>query len=73
MATSSSQSIKTAAIVDAWYQEPAEMHSAGVLQILQTLHLDEATLIAARNIARTHGKEALMKLIGEEPTKLLIG
>ena len=73
MATSSSQSIKTAAIVDAWYQEPAEMHSAGVLQILQTLHLDEATLIAARNIARTHGKEALMKLIGEEPAKLLIG
>jgi len=73
MATSSSQSIKTAAIVDAWYQEPAEIHSAGVLQILQTLHLDEATLIAARNIARTHGKEALMKLIGEEPAKLLIG
>ena len=73
MAMSSSQTIKTTAIVDAWYQEPAEMHSAGVLQILQTLHLDEATLIAARNIARTHGKEALMKLIGEEPTKLLIG
>lgn len=73
MATSSSHSVKTTAIVDAWYQEPAEMHSAGVLQILQTLHLDEATLIAARNIARTHGKEALMKLIGEEPAKLLIG
>ena len=73
MATSSSQSVKTTTIVDAWYQEPAEMHSAGVLQILQTLHLDEATLIAARNIARTHGKEALMKLIGEEPAKLLIG
>ena len=73
MATSSSHSVKTTAIVDAWYQEPAEMHLAGVLQILQTLHLDEATLIAARNIARTHGKEALMKLIGEEPAKLLIG
>ena len=60
-------------IVDAWFGEPPEIHSAGVLQILQALNLDEATLIAARHIARTHGKEALIKLIGEEPAKLLIG
>ena len=73
MANSSSKSANAITIVDAWYGEPAEIHSAGVLQILQTLNLDEATLIAARNIARTHGKEALIKLIGEEPAKLLIG
>jgi len=60
-------------IVDAWYGEPPEAHAAGVLQILQSLHLDEPTLIAASNIARTHGKEALIKLIGEEAAKLLIG
>jgi len=37
------------------------------------LHLDEATLTAASNIARTHGKESLIKLIGDEPARLLIG
>ncbi len=73
MANSSSKSVKAPNIIDAWYGEPAEMHAAGVLQILQSLNLDEATLIAAKNIARTHGKEALTKLIGEEPAKLLIG
>ncbi len=60
-------------IVDGWYGEPSEDHAVGVLSILKLLHLDEATLIAATNIARTHGKESLMKLIGEEPAKLLIG
>jgi GTP pyrophosphokinase len=58
--------------IDAWYGEPAEAHAAGVLQILQGLNLDEPTLTAASNIARTHGKEALTKLIGEESAKLLI-
>jgi GTP pyrophosphokinase len=60
-------------IVDGWYGEPSESHAFGVLSILKQLHLDEATLTAAENIARTHGKEALIKLIGEEPAKLLIG
>lgn len=60
-------------IIDGWYGEPATSHSTGVLQILQNLHLDEASLTAANNIARTHGREALIKLIGEEPAKLLIG
>jgi len=60
-------------IVDGWYGEPSENHAAGVLSILKLLHLDEATLSAASNIARTHGKEALIKLIGEESAKLLIG
>jgi GTP pyrophosphokinase len=64
---------KLAVFQDAWYGEPAESHALGVSQILQSLNLDEATLIAASNIARTHGKEALIKLIGEEPAKLLIG
>ncbi|MBU3626765.1 bifunctional (p)ppGpp synthetase/guanosine-3',5'-bis(diphosphate) 3'-pyrophosphohydrolase [Polynucleobacter sp. JS-Safj-400b-B2] len=73
MANASPQSEKVALFQDAWYGEPAELHSAGVSQILQTLNLDEATLTAASNIARTHGKEALIKLIGEESAKLLIG
>lgn len=72
MANTSSKLVKATSIIDAWYGEPAEIHAAGVLQILQSLNLDEATLIAAKNIARTHGKEALIKLIGEEPAKLLI-
>ena len=73
MANSSSKSEKASIFTDAWYGEPAQAHAAGVLQILQALNLDEATLTAATNIARTHGKDALIKLIGEEPAKLLIG
>jgi len=73
MANDPSKSEKVAIFQDAWYGEPAELHAAGVLHVLQSLNLDEATLIAANNIARTHGKEALIKLIGEEPAKLLIG
>jgi len=60
-------------IIDGWYGELAESHASGVFQILQMLHLDEATLTAATNIARTHGKDALIKLLGDEPAKLLIG
>ena len=60
-------------IVDGWYGEPSENHAAGVFNILKLLHLDEATLTAANNIARTHGKESLTKLIGDESAKLLIG
>ncbi|ABP34046.1 RelA/SpoT family protein [Polynucleobacter asymbioticus] len=73
MANTPSQSDKTAIFKDAWFGEPAESHAAAVTKILQSLNLDEATLIAASNIARTHGKEALTKLIGDEPAKLLIG
>jgi GTP pyrophosphokinase len=73
MANASSQSDKVALFQDAWYGEPDEQHATGVLKILQSLNLDEATLTAASNIARTHGKEALIKLLGEEPAKLLIG
>ena len=73
MANTSSHSDNTAIFKDAWFGEPAENHAAAVSNILQSLNLDEATLIAAANIARTHGKEALIKLIGEEPAKLLIG
>jgi len=67
------KSEKVALFQDAWYGEPAESHAQGVTQILQSLNLDEVTLVAANNIARTHGKEALIKLIGEESAKLLIG
>ncbi|WP_114638491.1 RelA/SpoT family protein [Polynucleobacter necessarius] len=70
---SDAQLDKPALFADAWYGEPSESHALGVTSILQSLNLDEATLIAASNIARTHGKEALIKLIGEEPAKLLIG
>ena len=69
-AGNASENIK---IVDGWYGEPSDNHAAGVLSILKLLHLDEATLCAASNIARTHAKEALIKLIGDESAKLLIG
>ena len=69
-ASSTSESIK---IIDGWYGEPSENHAAGVLSILKLLHLDEATLTAAHNIARTHSKESLTKLIGDESARLLIG
>ncbi|MFZ4378811.1 MAG: RelA/SpoT family protein [Polynucleobacter sp.] len=69
MANDSSKPI----FLDAWYGEPPEQHAAGSANILQSLNLDEASITAASNIARTHGKEALIKLIGEEPAKLLIG
>ncbi len=72
MANASNKSTN-ALFTDAWYGEPAESHAAGVLQILRTLNLDDATLTAASNIARAHGKDALSKFIGEEPAKLLIG
>ena len=73
MANTPAKSEKVSVFQDAWYGEPAESHSAGVTQILQSLNLDEASLIAANHIARTHGKDALSKLIGEESAKLLIG
>jgi len=58
---------------DAWYGEPSESHAQGVAQILQSLNLDEATILAANHIAKTHTKEALTKLIGDESSRLLIG
>jgi len=72
MANTPTKPEKASLFQDAWYGEPAETHAHGVAQILQSLNLDEATLIAANNIARTHSKEALTKLVGEEPAKLLI-
>jgi len=73
MANTPIQSEKVSVFKDAWYGEPSESHAQGVSQILQSLNLDEATVVAANHIARTHGKEALIKLIGEESAKLLIG
>ncbi|MBU3577450.1 bifunctional (p)ppGpp synthetase/guanosine-3',5'-bis(diphosphate) 3'-pyrophosphohydrolase [Polynucleobacter sp. UK-Kesae-W10] len=67
------QTEKSAVFQDAWFGEPAESHALGVSRILESLNLDEATLVAANHIARTHGKEALTKMIGEESAKLLIG
>ena len=58
---------------DAWYGEPSESHAQGVAQILQSLNLDDATILAANHIAKTHTKEALTKFIGEESARLLIG
>ena len=73
MANVSSNSEKKAIFQDAWYGESVESHAQGVVQILQSLNLDEATLVAANHIARTLSKEALTKLIGEEAAKLLMG
>lgn len=64
---------KPSVFQDAWYGEPSQSHALGAAQILETLNLDESTLVAANHIARIHGKEALVKLIGDEATKLFIG
>jgi GTP pyrophosphokinase len=73
MANTPTKPEKVALFQDAWFGEPGESHAHGVSQILQSLNLDEATLVAASHIAHTAGKEALIKLIGEESAKLLIG
>lgn len=59
--------------VDSWYGEPSGDHAAGVFHILKALHLDEAAIIAAKHIGHTHSREALIKLLGDESAKLLIG
>ncbi len=59
--------------VDGWYGEPVDNHATGVFNFLKVLHLDEATLIAANHIGHTHSRESLIKLLGDEPAKLLIG
>ncbi len=57
MANAPTNSEKSTIFQDAWYGEPAESHAQGVVQILDSLNLDEATLVAANHIARTHGKK----------------
>jgi GTP pyrophosphokinase len=58
---------------DAWFGEPEEAHSHAVSEILHALRLDEASVIAARHLHRTLGKEALVKQLGQDAATLLIG
>ena len=58
---------------DAWFGEPEEAHSHAVAEILQTLRLDEASIIAAHHLHSTLGKEALVKQLGQDAATLLIG
>ena len=58
---------------DACYGEPPELHSSGVVDVLHSLHLDEASLTAAKYLSNTLGREALIKQIGEESARLLMG
>ena len=59
--------------VDSWQGEPPEQHQSGVLSILQLLHLDEPSLLAASHLDSPLGKEALAKKIGDESARLLSG
>jgi len=61
------------ALVDSWQGEPPEQHQAGVLSILQLLHLDEPSLLAASYLDSSLGKEALAKKLGDESARLLAG
>jgi GTP pyrophosphokinase len=61
------------ALVDSWQGEPPEQHQAGVLSILQLLHLDEPSLLAAGHLVSPLGKEALSKKLGDESARLLSG
>jgi GTP pyrophosphokinase len=58
---------------DAWFGEPEEAHSNAVSEILHALRLDEASVLAARHLHRTLGKEALVKQLGQDAATLLIG
>lgn len=60
-------------LIDSWQGEPPEQHSAGVLRILQGLHLDEPSLKTAGHLDSPLGKEALIKSLGDESARLLIG
>ena len=59
--------------VDSWQGEPVDQHQAGVLAILQSLHLDEPSLLAAGHLDSALGKEALIKKLGDESARLLGG
>jgi GTP pyrophosphokinase len=59
--------------VDSWQGEPADQHQAGVLTILQSLHLDQPSLLAAGHLGSLLGKEALSKKLGDESARLLGG
>jgi GTP pyrophosphokinase len=59
--------------VDSWQGEPPEQHQSGVLSILQLLHLDEPSLLAASHLDSSLGKEALAKKLGDESARLLSG
>ena len=61
------------ALVDSWQGEPPEQHQSGVLSILQLLHLDEPSLLAAGHLDSLLGKEALSKKLGDESARLLSG
>ena len=61
------------ALVDSWQGEPPEQHQSGVLSILQLLHLDEPSLLAAGHLDSPLGKEALTKKLGDESARLLGG
>jgi len=69
MANASPQSEKVALFQDAWYGEPPELHAVGYFKYC-SLSFGRSLVTAQNNIARTHGKEALVKLIGEESAKL---
>ena len=60
-------------LVDSWQGEPVDQHQAGVLAVLQSLHLDEPSLLAAGHLDSALGKEALVKKLGDESARLLGG
>ena len=64
---------KSSELIDSWQGEPPDQHSTGVLNILQGLHLDEPSLKTANHLDSSLGKEALIKLLGDESARLLIG
>ena len=71
---SSAEALPTqSALVDSWQGEPPEQHQAGVFSILQLLHLDEPSLLAAGHLDSPLGKEALAKKLGDESARLLAG
>lgn len=58
---------------DSLFGEDPEAHAQGVLQIIQSLKLDEASCVAAKHLDSVLNKEALEKQLGQEVAQLVLG
>jgi GTP pyrophosphokinase len=59
--------------LDSLFGEDPEAHAKGVLEIIQSLKLDEASCVAAKHLDSELNKEALEKQLGQEVAQLVLG
>lgn len=56
-----------------WFEEPPIDHAQAVFEIVSELKLDEATLLAAKNLHSELSNEALIKTLGAESAQMIQG